>query len=213
MNMISGIILAAGESKRMGELKQLLPFGKSTVIETALDALIASKLDEIIVVLGYESERIKEKIAAKLDYKRVRAAYNPDYKLGMFTSIKAGIKAVAPNSNALLIALVDQPFIKSELVNEVIGAFSKTDKGIVIPSYNMRRGHPMLIDLRKYIAEIMNTPGEESGLRDLIRAHSDDIFYLVVDSDIVLRDMDYKEDYVRELNELSAISRQPKDSN
>lgn len=197
--MISGIILAAGESKRMGELKQLLPFGKSTVIESVLDALITSKLDEIIVTLGHESERIKEKIAAKLDHKRVRAAYNPDYKLGMLTSIKAGIKAVAPNSNALLIALVDQPFIKSKLVNKVIEAFSKTDKGIVIPSYNMRRGHPMVMDLRKYKAEIMNIQGEESGLRELIRAHSDDIFYLVVDSDIVLRDMDYKEDYIREL--------------
>lgn len=197
--MISGIILAAGESKRMGELKQLLPFGKSTVIESVLDALITSKLDEIIVTLGHESERIKEKIAAKLDHKRVRAAYNPDYKLGMLTSIKAGIKAANPNSDALLIALVDQPFIKSKLVNEVIEAFSKTDKGIVIPSYNMRRGHPMVMDLRKYKAEIMNIQGEESGLRELIRAHSDDIFYLVIDSDIVLRDMDYKEDYIREL--------------
>lgn len=202
--MISGIILAAGESKRMGELKQLLPFGNSTIIETVIDNLAKSKLDELLVVLGHEASRITEQIK----HKPIRIVYNADYKQGMLSSVKCGLRAavesaihsVTPNrQDALLVALVDQPFLTTNLIDQVIIEFLRRDKGIVLPSYNYRRGHPVIIDL-KYKDEILNLEGEEAGLRDIIRVHPEDIFYVEVDTDAVVRDIDYREDYLRELS-------------
>jgi len=207
--MISGIILAAGESRRMGELKQLLPFGNSTIIETVIDNFSSAKLDELIVVLGHESEKITEQI----NHKPIRIVYNADYKQGMLSSVKCGLRAAIESANrsitpnqkdAVLVALVDQPFLKTDLIDQVITEFLRRDKGIVLPSYNYRRGHPVIIDL-KYKDDILNLEGEEAGLRDVIRAHPEDIFYVEVDTDAVVRDIDYREDYLRELSTSSKI--------
>jgi len=199
---MSGIILAAGESKRMGELKQLLPFKNSTIIETVIDNLSSAKLNELIVVLGCEAERITERIK----HKPIRIAYNSDYKQGMLTSVKCGLRAAVEGANcdatsdrkdAILVALVDQPFLTTELIDKVIKEFCIGEKGIVLPSCDYKRGHPVIIDL-KYKDEILNLEGEDAGLRDVIRAHPEDIFYVEVDTNAVIRDIDYREDYLRE---------------
>ncbi|MGA7677207.1 MAG: NTP transferase domain-containing protein, partial [Dehalococcoidia bacterium] len=85
--MVSAILLAAGQSKRMGKLKQLMPFGQSTIVEQAVDNLLGSAVDEVIVVVGYKAEDVIKAIAAK----PVKVAINPDYEQGMSTSIMAGL--------------------------------------------------------------------------------------------------------------------------
>ncbi len=199
---ISGIILAAGLSTRMGEPKQLLPFGNSTIVETVIDNMLGSKLDEIIVVIGHEAEKIR----ATIQHKPIRMVFNPAYQEGMLTSAQCAVQSLADSTDAFALLLVDQPFITSELIDRVIDAyrakteFSHSKKWIALPSYNHRRGHPVIFD-RRYAADILALDAESGGIRSLFKKYADDIHYVVVDTDRVLRDIDYREDYERALQE------------
>ena len=193
---ISGIILAAGLSTRMGEPKQLLPFGGSTIIETVIDNLLGSKLNEVIVVVGHEAEKIK----AHIQHKPVKIVLNPDYPEGMLTSAQCGARSISESADAFAMTLVDLPLITPDLINLVINAYVQTEHGIAVPSYNYRRGHPVIFD-RRYAADILALDGNSGGVRSLFRKYADDIHYVDVDTDRILRDIDYREDYEEALRE------------
>ena len=193
---ISGIILAAGLSTRMGEPKQLLPFGNSTIVETVIDNMLDSKLDEVIVVIGHKAEKIRETI----QHKPIRMVFNPAYQEGMLTSAQCAVQSLAESVDAFALLLVDQPFITSNLIDLVIDAYNQTPKGIALPSYNYRRGHPVIFD-RRYAADILALNAESGGVRSLFKKYADDIHYVAMDTDRVLRDIDYREDYERALQE------------
>jgi molybdenum cofactor cytidylyltransferase len=192
--MLSAIILAAGESKRMGKPKQLLPLGKSTLLEQAIDNLLNSSVDETIVVLGHKAEEITEKIANK----PVKVVINPDYQQGMSTSIVAGLILVDPRSQAVMLALGDQPLVTSHTINQLIEAFNKNRKGIAVPTYRGRRGHPIIFDI-KYKAELFKLKGDIGG-REIIQNHPKDVFMVAVDSESVISDIDTQEDYKTNLS-------------
>jgi molybdenum cofactor cytidylyltransferase len=192
--MLSAIILAAGESKRMGEAKQLMPLGKSTLLEQAIDNLLNSSVDETIVVLGHQAEEITKKIASK----PVKIVINPDYQQGMSTSIVAGLIMVDPRSRAVMLALGDQPLVTSRTINQLIGAFIKHNKGIAVPTYRGRRGHPIIFDI-KYKAELFKLKGDIGG-REIIQNHPKDVFMVAVDSESVVSDIDTQEDYKANLS-------------
>ncbi len=192
---ISGILLAAGLSSRMGEPKQLLPFGGSTIVETVVDSMLGAKFDEVIVVVGHCASQIQEQLGTR----GVRTVFNPDYREGMLTSAQAGIRALE-ESDAFALMLVDQPFITSELIDRVVDAYTQTDKSIAVPSYNYKRGHPVIFHQR-YAGEILALGAESGGVRTLFKKYGDDIHYVTVDTDRVLRDIDYREDYERALRE------------
>ena len=192
---ISGILLAAGLSSRMGEPKQLLPFGESTIVETVVDSMLGAKFNEVIVVVGHCATEIR----AQLRTRPVKIVFNPDYREGMLTSAQAGIREL-PESDAFALMLVDQPFITSELIDRVVDGYVQTDKGITLPSYNYKRGHPVIFD-RRYTDEVLGLDVESGGVRTLFKKNSDDIHYVPVDTDRVLRDIDYREDYERALKE------------
>jgi molybdenum cofactor cytidylyltransferase len=196
---ISGIILAAGLSTRIGEPKQLLPFERSTIIETVIDNLLGSKLEEVVVVVGHEAGKIK----ACIQHKPVKIVYNPDYRSGMLTSAQCGVRAISDSADAFALTLVDQPFITSNLIDLVVDAHTQTDRGITIPSYDNRRGHPVIFDCR-YAADILALEPENGGVRSLFRKYAHDIYYVVVDTDRVLRDIDYRKDYEEALGEAGA---------
>lgn len=179
----------------MGEPKQLLPFGESTIVETVVDSMLGAKFDEVIVVVGHCAAEIKEQLRTR----PVRIVFNPDYREGMLTSAQVGIRSLQ-GSNAFSLMLVDQPFITSELINQVINAYQQTDKGIALPSYNYKRGHPVVFHQR-YTCEILALDSGSSGVRTLFKKYGDDIHYVTVDTDRVLRDIDYREDYERALQE------------
>ena len=128
--MIWAIILAAGESKRMGRPKLLLPFGENTVIETVVNNAIQSEADEVLVVLGYSAEKIAEKIKNL----PVRISVNPDFCQGMLSSMQWGFEALPEDTPAALIMLGDQPLIPSWVINKVIDAYEQTGKGIILVS-------------------------------------------------------------------------------
>ena len=196
---ISGIILAAGLSTRMGESKQLLPFGNSTIIETVIDNLLGSKLNEVIVVIGHEAEKVQ----AHIQHKPVKIAFNPDYQEGMLTSAQCGVGSISASADAFAMTLVDLPLITPDLVNLVIDTYVQTEGRIAVPSYNYRRGHPVIFD-RCYAAEILALDEDSGGVRSLFQKYADDIHYVTVDTDRVLTDIDYRTDYEEALRKSSS---------
>src|SRR4030095_12032605 len=119
--MISAILLAAGESRRMGDFKQLLPFGNKTFVEQCVDIIREAQIGEIIVVTGHREADVRRALGER----NVRYAHNPDYNLGMATSIKCGVQAVSVGSQAFLIALVDQPQITAEVISRIIQEYER----------------------------------------------------------------------------------------
>jgi len=191
--MIWAVVLAAGESKRMGEAKLLLPFGEKTIIETVIDNVIQSKVEKILVVLGSDRETIEQKIK---NYS-LKIAFNPDFRSGMLSSVHAGFRALPENAQAALVVLGDQPSISTSVIDELIDAYRRTRKRIVLPVYKSERGHPVLIDM-KYRNEVENL-SPDIGLRGTVYNHPEDILEVEVKSQSVLRDIDYIEDYKKEL--------------
>lgn len=191
--MLSAILLAAGESKRMGEPKQLMPLGSSTVVEQAIDNLLNSAVDEIIVVLGYRAEEITKTIAAK----PVKIIVNPNYQQGMSTSIIAGLILVDHQAQAVMLALGDQPLVDSHTINRLIDEFHNHDKGIAVPTYQGRRGHPIIFAI-KYKLKLLELEGDIGG-REIIKQHPDDVLEVAVDSESVIADIDTRDDYQSQL--------------
>ncbi len=194
--MICAIVLAAGESRRMGSHKLLLPFGSTTVIAHIVDQLLGSVVNKVLVVVGHGEERVAEQLSRS----SVEIVTNSNYSTGMLSSVRCGLQALPQECETVMVALGDQPAITSELVDEMVRLFSATDKGILVPLYRGRRGHPLLFAAR-YRDEIL-TRYDDVGLRGLLRAHPDDVLDLEVSTPAVLSDMDYPEDYRRELESL-----------
>jgi len=178
----------------MGVQKLLLPFGSRTVIAHIVDQLLRSSLKAIYVVLGHEADRI----AGELPGLPVSLVTNPDYRTGMLSTVRCGLRALPPDCETVMITLGDLPAITTELVDELIRSFHATGKGILVPLHDGKRGHPILFSVR-YREEIL-TQYDDVGLRGLLRAHPNDIFEMTVASDAILSDMDYPEDYRRQVS-------------
>lgn len=194
---IWALVPAAGMSTRMGSPKQLLPFGEKTVLQTVVDTLLEADLDGILVVLGHRADAVRESLAGR----PVSFHLNPDYRKGMFSSILCGLSVLEKSADAALIALGDQPNVRASVVRKVAAAYRNGNKGIVVPVYRGRRGHPALVDLGRYFFEIRSLAGEE-GLKPVMRGHPGDTQEVEVEDDGVLRDIDTPEEYRAELDRL-----------
>jgi molybdenum cofactor cytidylyltransferase len=187
------IILAAGESRRMGQPKQLLPFGGKTMLECVIDAFRLPRIDQVRVVLGYKADEI----AAKIAHAGTRVVRNDRYRQGMFTSIQAGLRRLPRNTKIVMIAVCDQPRLKRETVEALLSTFERDRHKILIPSYNGRQGHPPLLRAG-YVREIL-AMDESMTLKHFYAKHADDIARLVVDDEGVLIDIDDPITYCRQL--------------
>jgi molybdenum cofactor cytidylyltransferase len=194
MGEIWAIILAAGESKRMKVPKMLLPFNGKTMIEKVIENVIRSEVFRTLVVLGSN----RNEILGSISHLPINHCYNENYKKGMLSSVKCGFKNLPVNFNAVLVFPGDQPFIEPDVINMIINIYRETGKGIIVPVYRKKRGHPLLIDC-KYREEI-NTLEENEGLRSLSNMHQKDVFEVKTNSPGILKDFDTKEDYLNELN-------------
>ena len=193
MLKISAILLGAGESKRMGKNKLFLSWGKRTILDHCLQALFRSMAEEVVVVIN---DRMEE-IAHYWREKGVKVVVNPDYRKGMSISIRCGLKALNPKSGGILIALGDQPFIKTRTINALIGAFGRAEGKIIVPSFRGRRGHPVIFH-RKYEEELLRLRGDAGG-KTIIMKHPEDVHIIPVKSEGVIRDIDTWGDYKKEL--------------
>jgi molybdenum cofactor cytidylyltransferase len=191
---VGAVVLAAGMSTRMGEPKMLLPWvdGK-TIIEHIVEQLLRSRIDHVVVVTGHKNQEVR----ALVEPMGAHAVFNRSYKSGeMLSSLKAGLRAMPPHVAASLMVLGDQPRIQPKVVFQVLAAHATGATDLIVPSFEMRRGHPILIG-RRYWPEILNLPRNGSP-RDIISAHSEHISYVDVDTDSVLRDVDTPDDYTQE---------------
>ena len=187
--MIYAVVLAAGESRRMGEAKQLLPFGGKTVLQTVVDRLLSTRADGVLVVLGCKQEEIRQTLADR----NIQIVLNPDYQEGMFSSVRYGITALPNDATAFLICLGDQPWVDPDVVDRLIQVHVKRGRGIVIPTCNGKRGHPTLISIR-YREEILGLSGK-NGLKPLTRGHPEDTAEEETGGSEILEDIDTPQDY------------------
>ena len=187
--MITGLVLAAGRSERMGTPKQLLPFGNLTLIEQVIRTLTRSRLGkDVVVVLGHRAMDIVKRISGL----PVRLAYNPDPEGDMISSIRCGLAFIDPGQ-AFLIALGDQPLVTTGIVDRLIAEYERRPEGMVLPMHDGKRGHPMILS-PVYREEILFEP-IPGGLKALRDRHADSVRPVPVDTDAVLIDLDYWSDY------------------
>ena len=194
MTEISAIILAAGESKRMGFPKMLLDFGGITMLGKVISNVKATSVDDILVVVGAYRDEI-QKIAEKSG---ARYCYNDIYKEGMLSSVQCGFRNIKEDTAAVLVFQGDQPLITPQVTDLVINKFRSGSKGILMPAYKKRRGHPLLITA-KYFNEIEKLDSGR-GLRSLSEIFSDDVEEVEVEDAAILRDFDTFEEYNNEIN-------------
>ncbi len=175
----------------MGAFKLTLPWRGATVVGQVVRTLAPFGLAEIVVVTGHR----REEVAAALAEQAVRCVFNPDFASGdMLSSIQTGFSAVSASSDAVLVCLGDQPQMEAATVWAVLEEGARTNwNRVVIPSYHMRAGHPILIPYPLRL-QIMNTT---ESLRAVLRANANLVDYLVVDTPTVLADLDTPEDYAK----------------
>jgi molybdenum cofactor cytidylyltransferase len=189
MAKISAILLGAGESKRMGANKLLLPWVKKIVLKHCVDTLLQSTVKEVIVVLGDRTKGIENQLRGR----KIKVVMNPQYRKGMSTSIQKGIRAIDPNSHGILIALGDMPFLRSRTVNSLIRAFSQGKGTIVVPSFRRRKGHPVIFH-RRYKKELLQLK-EDVGGKSIIERHPGEVRLVQIRSEGVVKDIDTWKDY------------------
>ncbi len=195
LSHIAAIVLAAGLSSRMGATKALLPWlNNQSVLEHILDQLQKADLTNILVVTGHQAYEI-ELVARNFN---PRFVHNPDYANGeMLLSMQVGLRALPQSVSAALIVLGDQPQIQAPIVSQILLAHRDHPAPIIIPSFEMRRGHPMLLEQQLW-SEILALP-VGAVAREVINRYAAEIHYVTVENDSILRDMDTPREYADEL--------------
>jgi molybdenum cofactor cytidylyltransferase len=196
MSDIWAIVLAAGASSRMGTQKLLLPFHDKTIIEKVIEKVESVVRSDYVVVLGSHHDEIRNKIGRP----EVRFIHNVQFKDGMLSSVICGFNALPGEAKAALLFLGDQPQVPAEIALQVISNWKKSGKGIVIPVFSGKRGHPVLIETR-YRKEI-GLLDPEQGLRILSKKFSTDVQEVECTNQEILRDIDTPEDYQQEINKI-----------
>lgn len=189
-HVISAVVLAAGRSQRMGRPKMTLPWGDSTVIGQVVSTLSNAGLDEILVVTGGAHQEVE----GALQGAPCRLVFNPEYAAGEMTrSLQAGLEAADKASIAALVVLGDQPQIELSIVRSILAEFLESQAELVVPSFQMRRGHPWVITRSLWPEVLAIRP--PNTLRDFLSARNALIHYYPVASASVLMDLDTPEDY------------------
>ncbi|MFN2188282.1 MAG: selenium cofactor biosynthesis protein YqeC [Candidatus Promineifilaceae bacterium] len=189
---ITAVLLAAGRAERMGELKQLLPWGDTTVLGHTIDNLMNSLVYEVVVISGYEAVRIEVE-AAKHGASAFR---NDDFEEGgMISSLQTALKNLQPNREAALVMLADQPMISRQTINRLLSAWFEGRGEIVAPRYRGRRGNPVIFG-RRYFEELQSV-SRGGNPREILNRRAAELFLVDVDDEAVLQDLDLIEEYER----------------
>lgn len=188
--MIAAVVLAAGLSRRMGRPKLVLPWGTTTVIGRVASVLLEAGASPVVVVTGGAHTLVEQ----ALEGLPARTAFNPCHAEDqMILSLKIGLAELPMTIEAVLVALGDQPQIEPAVVEAVMTEYRASRAAIVVPSYQMRRGHPWLLDRQLWPTLLALAP--PATLRDFLQAQAGLIRYLPVESASILKDLDTPEDY------------------
>lgn len=188
--MISAIILAAGDSRRMGQPKMLLPWGNLTVIEHVVNTFLRAGIEDVLVITG----GAHEKVCSALAPYPIRKIHNQDYATGeMLSSIQSGIRHLSGGTRAAIIGLGDQPQIQENSIRTIFEAYRASGSSLVVPSFERKRGHPWLV-ARSLWDELLALQPPQTP-RDFLNKHSAQIQYVNMDTPTILADLDTPDDY------------------
>jgi molybdenum cofactor cytidylyltransferase len=192
--MIVAVILSAGESSRMGQPKALLPVDGIRFIEKITRALQATKVEKIVVVLGHNARDMREKIADL----PVTILVNENYNHGQLSSLLVAIRGLESRNpggeiEGILVHLVDHPYLSASLVDLMIDRFRESKKLIVVPRYQGRRGHPVILS-RALFPELLKTPLDQ-GAKAVVHAHRAETLEIDTEDEGVIVDIDTPEEY------------------
>lgn len=190
--MVAAIILAAGLSRRMGQPKMLLPWGDTSVIAAIVQKLDAAQIQPICVVVG----ALKDEIADALGQLPVQLVFNSRFQEdSMVLSLQAGLASLPDEIQAALVVLGDQPQLSADVIRLILDAYNSSGSALIVPSYQMRRGHPWLIDRSLWAEVRILAPGDT--LRRFLNSNAENIFYIDTDLESVIQDLDTPDDYAR----------------
>ncbi len=190
---VQAIFLAAGSSRRMGkDNKLLLPYSDRTLVEFTFDKILKSDIDKILVITGFEQEKIQNLLQDKTEY----FIYNKNHKIGMTSSIQAGVKALDENCSGFIIALSDMPFLKTEDYNILIRNFklNYNNKPLIIqPVLGKRKGNPVIFS-HHFKSEILDHDQPE-GCREIIQRNKAFVVLVELENEKAFWDVDTPGDY------------------
>jgi len=190
--MISAIVLAAGQSKRMGgDNKLIKKYNKKYLINHIIGTLIKSKVNKIIVVLGFQKIKVR-KITVK--NKKINFVFNKNYKSGMASSIKAGLKRISERSIGFLIVQADMPLISKKIINSLCYAIENNNKEIVVPIYKRNIGNP--IGFKSSMIKILNKTKGDSGAKKMIKRNKKKLSLIKVNSKSIFKDFNTQGDFL-----------------
>ena len=189
--MISAIILAAGQSKRFGSDNKLIKkYNKKYLINHIIGTLLKSKVNKIIVVLGFQKSKVR-KVTVK--NKKINFVFNKNYKSGMASSIKTGLKRISKRNIGFLIVQADMPLISKKIINSLCYAIRKKNKEIVAPIYKRNIGNP--IGFKSSMIKILNKTKGDSGAKKMIIRNKKKLGLIKVDSNSIFKDFNTKKDF------------------
>jgi CTP:molybdopterin cytidylyltransferase MocA len=189
---VSGVLLAAGTSRRFGgRPKQLATFDGEPLVRRAARQALESRLAELVVVVGFEADRVR----SVLEDLQLPVVENAAYGAGQSTSVAAGLEAVDEDADACLFLPCDQPYLAAKTLNRLLWAYERTGGGIVVPAFRGRRGAPTLFD-RRYFPELRALTGDAGG-RQLLQRHPESILSVDLESELPLLDADTPEELER----------------
>ena len=193
--MTSAIILAAGESKRMGVPKMLLQWGETTVLEHVISVFAKTGIKDILIITGAHKVEIEKVISKSKTHDPVRSVFNENFSDGeMLSSIQCGIQELSDQAvGAAVIGLGDQPQVQKETVRSILNIHQSNENSIIVPSFEMKRGHPWLIP-RRFWKDILDMKPPLT-LRDFLALRAALIHYVVINNPSILTDLDTPQDY------------------
>jgi molybdenum cofactor cytidylyltransferase len=186
---IAAIVLAAGQSRRMGPVNKLLAdIDGRPMVAGVVDAVLASKATPVVVVLGHQEDKIRAALAGR----KATIVVNPDFADGLSTSLQRGIAALPSDVDGAIVCLGDMPAVSAGSIDRLIAAYDPVEgRSICVPTYNGKRGNPVLWD-RRYFAEMAGIAGDV-GARHLIGAHDEAVCEVAMGDSGVLIDLDTPE--------------------
>ena len=190
--MISAIVLAAGQSKRMGgDNKLMKKYNKKYLINHIIGTLIKSKVNKIIVVLGFQKSKVRKIIVKN---KKINLIFNKNYKSGMASSIKVGLRRISKRSIGFLIVQADMPLISKKIIDSLCYAIRNSNKEIVAPIYKRNMGNP--IGFKRSMTRILNKTSGDSGAKKMIKRNKKNISLIKINSKSIFKDFNTERDFL-----------------
>ena len=190
--MISAIVLAAGQSKRMGgDNKLIKKYNKKYLINHIIGTLIKSKVNKIIVVLGFQKSKVRKIV---LKNKKINFVFNKNYKSGMASSIKTGLKRILKKNIGFLVVQADMPLISKKIINSLCYAIENNNKEIVVPIYKINMGNP--IGFKSSMIKILNKTKGDSGAKKMIKRNKKKLSLIKVNSKSIFKDFNTQGDFL-----------------